>query len=206
MEWGTIVGSVITGLATITSMFVGRHYIRKSKKDPVVEDTAQSANVYTALQYTIQEMNADRAYVLEFHNGGHYYSGRGQQKFSCTHETVEEGISQECSFSQEHRVSNYHNYISELIEDDKFDYLDTEQIEDYSFQNMLNHKGVKSIYNVPIKTLNGKIIGILGVDYVKTPAAGSAIGFRDSKERATFNESSNILMRRQARIIAGYLV
>ena len=206
MEWGTIVGSVITGVATITSVFLGRHYFKKSKKDPVVEDTAQSANVYTALQYTIQEMQADRAYVLEFHNGGHYYSGRGQQKFSCTHETVEEGISQECSFSQEHRVSNYHSYVSELIEDGEFSYLDIENIEDYSFQRMLEHKGVKSIYNVPIKTLNGKIIGILGVDYVKTPAVANVIGFRDPTDKGSFDEDSKALMRRQARVIAGYLV
>ena len=206
MEWGTIVGSIITGLATLASVYIGRHYFRKSQKDPVVEDTAQSANVYTALQYTIQEMQADRAYVLEFHNGGHYYSGRGQQKFSCTHETVEEGISQECSFSQEHRVSNYHSYVSELIEDGKFAYLDVEEIEDYSFQKMLQHKGVKSIYNVPIKTLNGKIIGILGVDYVKTPALANVIGFRDPKEKSAFDEDSELLMRRQARVIAGYLV
>ena len=114
MEVTTIIASIITALATIASVLIGKKCMNRKPVCPVSEDTAHSANVYTALAYTMEEMGADRAYVLEFHNGGHYYSGRGQQKFSCTHEIAEEGISKECDQSQEHRVSNYHNYITIL--------------------------------------------------------------------------------------------
>ena len=174
--WVTIIGSLITGAATLASVWLARHYVRK-KRNPVVDDTAHSANVYTALKYTLGEMRADRAYVLEFHNGGHYYSGRGQQKYSCTHETVSEGISHECDISQEHRVSNHHTYISELVEKEKFAYIDISELADHAFLHLLKRSGVKSIYNVPIKTLNGKIIGILGVDFVKSQATKNRLGF-----------------------------
>ena len=39
--------------------------------------------------------------------------------------------------------------------------VDISKIEDNPFKEMLKSKGVTSIYNVPIKTLNGKIIGFI---------------------------------------------
>ena len=205
--WGTIVGSLITAAATLFSVWWGRNYLRKNRKDPVVEDTAQSANVYTALTYTMKEMGADRAYVIEFHNGGSYYSGRGQQKFSCTHEMVAEGISRECHNSQEHRCSNYHTYISELLEHETFAYIDVENMNDHGFSLLLKEGGVKSIFNVPIKTLNGRIIGILGVDFVKNYARKNVLGFKLSESPSGhFGEEACELMKKQALIIAGYLV
>jgi len=191
----TIIASLISAIGALLSVWLGKMLMkRKCPQDPVVKDTALSANVYTALNYTMEEMGADRAYVLEFHNGGHYYSGRGQQKFSCTHEIAKKGISRECNRSQEHRVSNYHSYISELISSSKFEYDNINKIPDGSFLMLLSRSGVKSILNIPIKTLNGKIIGILGVDYVGDPVDG---GFEEKKCK---------LMKVQARIIAGYLV
>lgn len=205
--WMTLVGSLIAAAATIFSAWVGKRYIQRNRRDPVVEDTAQSANVYTALTYTMGEMEADRAYVLEFHNGGSYYSGRGQQKFSCTHEIVSHGISRECNNSQEHRCSNYNAYIGELLEGDHFSYTNVEDISDHAFSSLLKNAGVKSIFNVPIKTLNGKIIGILGVDFVRTRALKNVMGFKVADNQAgTFDEDAYLLMKRQARIIAGYLV
>ena len=185
-------GSVITALGGFAAAWFTIRQSRKNKCDPIREDAAQSANVYAALEYTLGELGADRSYVLQFHNGGHYYSGRGQQKFSCTHEVVDEGISAEHINSQDHRISTCHSYIHELIEGEKFLYEDINEIKDSGFLRILDHKGVKSIVNVPIKTLNGKIIGILGVDYVK-----------DTK---TIKNEQFLFMKLQARIIAGYLV
>ena len=202
----TIVAAIVSTVGTVLSVWLGHHYIKKKKSDPVVEDIAQSANVYTALRYTMEEMSADRVYVLEFHNGGHYFSGRGQQKFSCTHELATEGVTRECSISQEHRVSQYHTYISELIEKEHFAYTDIAKLPDHAFSQMLQHAGVKSIYNVPIKTLNGKIIGILGVDYVKTRAAQNTTGADTALGISHFDEDSFGFMKGQARIIAGYLL
>jgi len=191
----TIIAAIISAVGALLSVWLGRYLIsKKNRPDPVIKDSALSANVYTALNYTMEEMNADRAYVFEFHNGGHYYSGRGQQKFSCTHEMAKKGISRECNRSQEHRVSNYHTYISELILNSKFEYDDVNKMLDSSFLMLLNRSGVKSILNIPIKTLNGKIIGILGVDYVGEEIPNG------------FQEENYLLMKTQARIIAGYLV
>jgi hypothetical protein len=190
-----ILAAVITAFATVSSVLLGQKFMNRKQKSCIVRETAQNANVYTALRYIMQEMKADRGYVLEFHNGEIYFSGRGQQKFSCTHEIVEEGISPEAQNSQNHRVSNYHNYINDIITNGCYIYPDIHTIQDQSFYQMISRKGIQSIYNIPIKTLDGKIIGILGVDYVKNkmPYEG------ESDETFAF-------MRRQARIISGYLI
>lgn len=188
-----IIASLITAVATFCSVFIGKRCLPKKSSCPIKNDTERSANVYTALRYTMENMNADRAYILEFHNGGHYYSGRGQQKFSCTHEIAAEGISRECIKSQEHRVSNYFDYVNKLINEKEFKYEDITKVKDSSFLTLLNRSGVKSIYNVPIKTLDGKIIGILGVDFVKS-------------EMPQFIDQDSIFLKKQARIIAGYLI
>ena len=193
-QWANLLGALITASATLFSVWLGHRYYKRRRRDPVVDENAQNSNVYAALEFTMDKMRADRAYVLEFHNGGHYYSGRGQQKFSSTHEITRKGITHECTNSQEHRVSNFHSYITELIEKKKFTYLDLDKIRDHAFAGLLENAGVLSICNVPIKTLNGKIIGILGVDYVRAKPAGCL----DGEEYST--------MRTQARVIAGYLV
>tara|TARA_R100000808_G_C2143957_1_gene151724 strand:+ start:218 stop:808 length:591 start_codon:yes stop_codon:yes gene_type:complete len=191
----SIIAALITAAATLFSVWLGRRYINRKEKDCIVKETVQNANVYMALKFIIGETDADRVYVMEFHNGEHYFSGRGQQKFSCTYEVVSDGISIECENSQNHRVSNYHEYISEMINDNRFAYRDMEEIHDRAFLKLAKGKGVKSIYNIPIKTLNGKIIGILGIDYVKSDAPEDI----RSEEKFKF-------MKRQARIISGYLI
>jgi hypothetical protein len=194
MDYSIIFASIITAVATLCSVFVGKKCMPSGKPlCPVTKDTNQSANVYAALDYILEEMKADRAYVLEFHNGGSYYSGRGQQKFSCTHEVARSGITRECNHSQDHRVSNYHSYIDMLIKEQKFILENIDHSQDQEFLKLIRRSGVMSVYNVPIKTLNGKIIGILGVDYV-------------ASKSKKFTEDDHTLMHRQAKFVAGYLI
>ena len=88
-EYSTIIASLITCIGTIASVYLGKVVLeRKSRvsKDPIVSDAENSENVYLSLEYLLEMSNCDRAYVMQFHNGGHYVSGKSQQRFSCTHE------------------------------------------------------------------------------------------------------------------------
>ena len=201
-----IVSAVIGAIATITSVLIGQRVKKSKSKDPILAEHENSENIYTALNFLMEEMSADRAYVLQFHNGSHYISGRSQQKFSCTHEVVDRGISRESEFSQNHIVSNYHTYIDELVSNGCFAFTNPDEVMDHAFASLMKTKGIKSIYNIPIKTLNGQIIGILGVDYVKDCVKDNTIGFCNDAQAKAFGEETNLFMRRQARIISGYLI
>ncbi len=191
----TIIAALLSAVTTLVGMWLKNKVSYKAKN--CIENQAKlGANVYTALKFIQAIMGSDRAYVFEFHNGGHYFSGRGQQKFSTTYEFVEPGISAEGDNSQDYRVSRFSQYLHDLISSGKFDHA-TEDVTDESFKSLLREKGVKYLYNVPIKTLNGKVIGILGVDYVGSDFEGCTDCEDGDVER---------FMRRQARIISGYLV
>ena len=188
----TLIAAIISAVGTLASVWIGRRIVERRKRDAIIDETIQNANVYTAIEYLLNHTEADRAYIMEFHNGEHYFSGRGQQKFSCTYEVVREGISAEFSHSQNHRISNFHKYISELVNKGSFAYDKSDDVEDGAFRTLLRGKGVQSIFNVPLKTLNGKVIGILGIDYVKNIRS--------------FDPEMREFMRSQARIVAGYLL
>jgi len=190
--WASIISAVATLSATFLSLWLHNKYDAKRKEKNILhEHSKRNQNVYTALEYTMEEFGADRVYVYEFHNGDIYYSGGSQQKFSCTYEEVKEGISSEAQRSQNFRASNFHYFIDKLINERGFCGGSLDEIKDVSFKHLLQDKGVKSFYAVPIKTLNGKIIGLLGIDFVK-----------EQKEECI--ELSRL--RDQARIICGYLI
>ena len=201
-----IVSAVIGACATIASVLLSQQIRKRKKKDPIIDEHKNSENIYTALNFVMDEMNADRAYIFQFHNGSYYISGRSQQKFSSTHEIVAKGISRESEFSQNYIISNYHTYIDELVTNGQFSFTNPEAVDDHAFGSLMQSKGIKSIYNIPIKTLNGQIIGILGVDYVKDCVKDATIGFCDKAQVDAFGEETNLFMRRQARIISGYLI
>ena len=76
-----IVSAVIGAAATVASVLIGQR-VKSKKRDPIIDEHVNSENIYMALNFVMEEMGADRAYVFQFHNGGHYISGRSQQKFS----------------------------------------------------------------------------------------------------------------------------
>lgn len=201
-----IVSALIGASATIMSVLLSQRIKKNKFRDPIIDEHKNSENIYTALNFVMDEMGADRAYIFQFHNGSYYISGRSQQKFSCSHETVTKGISREAEFSQNYIISNYHTYIDELVNNGEFCFTDPSEVEDHAFASLMQTKGIKSIYNIPIKTLNGRIIGILGVDYVKDCVKDNMIGFCTNAQSKIFGEETNVFMRRQARIISGYLI
>lgn len=205
-DYSTIIASIITCIGTIISVLLGKVVLErknKNSKDPIVSDAENSENVYLSLEYLMEISNCDRAYVMQFHNGGHYVSGKSQQRFSCTHEVCAKGISKECEKSQNHLVSNFNHYVKEILRNKEYTYINIGEINDQSFRNLLESKGVQAIYNVPLKTLEGKIIGILGLDYVKTKPSES---IEDMFKEIHTKEDLTSFMRRQSRTMTGYLI
>lgn len=196
MNSGLDIISVLTGVVSAATAVLGMwlkvRYDEKKSKEFNYDPNLHSS-IISALEYVMSETNADRVYVVEFHNGEHYFSGRSQQKLSCTYEVVSEGISAESQGLQNIRTSNFHGLIKSIASETTFRCPDLEVYsQDIGFKSFLQTKGVKSMFARPIKTLNGKIVGLLCLEYVK--------------EKRTWSDEAEEFAKKQARAISGYLI
>ena len=192
LELGYVFAALISAGVTMASLwFKGK--IKERREKVFNYDPDMHSNVLTALEYMRQETEADRVYILEFHNGEHYFSGRSQQKFSCTYEVVNEGISREVQDLQNIRVSSMHCLIKDVVDGKTFKCQDMDDsCNDLSFKSFMETRGIKSMFARPIKTLNGKIIGVVVMDFVK--------------DYRTWGKTAEDFLYKQAKIISGYLM
>lgn len=192
LELGYIIAALISAAVTLGSMWC-KVKIKERKEKIFNYDPNLHSNVMTALEYMRRETEADRVYILEFHNGEHYFSGRSQQKFSCTYEVVNEGISREVQDLQNIRISSMHYLIKDVVQGETFMCKDVgEFCDDLSFKSFMETRGIKSMFVRPIKTLNGKIIGVVALDYVK--------------DYRTWGKNAEEFLEKQAKILSGYLI
>lgn len=197
MDWSIILSSCIVAGTTIVSIFI-KELVQsnKNKKQAcVVRYTKQNENVQKAIDFTLNETLADRAYVFEFHNGDSFYSGNHQQKFSCTYESLNAGVSSESMRLQDLRVSTFNAFIKDVlgIHGEKlFRLEDIESINSPLLRNWLEERGIRSCYAFPIETLNHGVVGIICIDY--------------TKKKTEIYKKDIDLIRNQAKIISGYLI
>jgi hypothetical protein len=196
MNSGLDIISVLTGVVSAATAVIGMwlkiKYDEKKSKE-LNYDPSAHGNIISALNFVMEKTEADRVYIMEFHNGEHYFSGRSQQKLSCTYEVISEGISSECQTMQNIRVSNLHGLTKSIAAEKTFICKDVENYgEDIGFKSFLQEKGVKSLFARPIKTLNGKILGTICLEYVK--------------EKREWGVDAEEFTKKQSVVIAGYLI
>lgn len=184
--------ALITVVTTFGGLWLRKRWTDKGHQKELEMSSFRNAEIIKVLKALLSDFDADRAYVFEFHNGSYFSSGMPMQKFTCTYETVSDGVSSECHNPGEYRMSNYNEYISAMIHER--DYV-IESVEKMGFdallKSLLTKKGVKSLYNIPIRTFSGRTIGFLGLDYVKD-------------ERVLLEKEVNSL-RAAAKLITGYI-
>jgi len=197
MDWSIIISSVIVACSTIASLLL-KDYLQSKKikqKTCVVKYTKKNENIQKAVEYTLEKTQADRAYIYEFHNGETFYSGTHQQKFSCTYETLNIGVSAESMNLQGLRVSTFNDFIKDavgILEGQYFSLNDITEMQNPLIKNWLEERGIQSSYAFPIKTLNDGIVGLLCVDF--------------TKKKCKINKEQISLLQNQSIIIGGYLI
>lgn len=163
-----ILVAIITLASTLAGFWVKKHIQKKSASRELEEATHKNENILRLLKTLLEEVQCDRAYIFEFHNGTYFSSGLPIQKFTCSYEVVDEGISSECSNPGEYRVSNFNSYIKKIITERDVCIPNVNDIVEHPLlKGLLEEKGVKSLYNIPIRDISGKTIGFIGVDFVK---------------------------------------
>lgn len=167
-----IIVAFLTGVAgPILVMFVKNYLDSKKKPSDMVADAVEVGNLISAkIEHIKEEFGVDRVWVSQFHNGGHFYpTGKSIAKFSIFYETVKVGTSSIQTNFQNIPVNLFSKSINELLENDVIEIPDfkDETIATHGLKYVAEDTGCKSGYLFAIKSIDGKFIGTLGLDYTK---------------------------------------
>lgn len=165
---------IITIISTVVSpviLLFLKNRLEKPKKSDMIKDTLKVSEVITnKIEHIREELDADRVWIAQFHNGGHYYpTGKSIAKFSFIYETVSVGTPSIQTNFQNIPVNLFSKSINHLSENDNisiYDFKD-ETIPTYGLKYIAEDTSCKSGYYFAIKSLNDKFIGILGINYTK---------------------------------------
>ena len=168
----TITVAIITGILGPILVLVIRYLLEryKTKSDMITEALEISERVLTKIEHIRDEFHADRVWISQFHNGGHFYpTGKSIAKFSIVYETVQPETNSIQGSFQNIPVSLFSKPINHLLD------MDVIEIPDYKDETVATHglkyvaeeAGCKSTYMFAIKTFEGRFIGILCLDFTR---------------------------------------
>jgi hypothetical protein len=168
----SIIVAFITGvLGPVLLLFIKNKLEKKTEKpDMVLETLKVSELVMTKLDHIKDEFKADRVWVAQFHNGGNFYpTGKSMAKFSIIYESVAPSVSSIQGNFHNIPVNLFSRSINQLFERDKIEISDfkDETIATYGLKYIAEDTGCKSGYLFAIKCIEGRFIGMLGIDYTK---------------------------------------
>jgi hypothetical protein len=161
----------ITGvLGPVSLLYLKNKFERKKSPDMVKDALRVSELITSKIEHIREEFSADRVWITQFHNGGHYYpTGKSMAKFSIIYESVGPNTNSIQLNFQNIPVNLFSRSINQLLDNDIIyisDFKD-ETIATYGLKYIAEDSGCKSSYLFSIKTIEGKFIGVLGLDYVK---------------------------------------
>jgi hypothetical protein len=166
-----IISSLFTAVIGPIAVHLMKERMEKRKKNDLLREAlAKNALLATKVEDIKEQTKADRVWVMQFHNGGTFYpTGKSIQKFSMFYETVSPSIVSIQSSFQNIPVSLFSKSINRLLENDVIEIPDfkNDLLDTYGLKYIAEENGCKSVYLFAIKTIDGKFIGILGIDYVK---------------------------------------
>jgi hypothetical protein len=167
-----IIIAFITGvLGPILIIIIKNRLDRAKVKPDMLTDSLRIGElVTTRLDHIREEFKADRVWITQFHNGGHFYpTGKSIAKFSVIYETVSVNTHSIQSNFQNIPVNLFTKSMNRLLDHEIIEISDfnDESIATYGLKYIAEDNNCKSGYLFAIKTLDDKFIGVLGLDYTK---------------------------------------
>ena len=158
-----VVISAVVGPLLVTRY---RHYLNNKKVDPIKAAIDCNALVDDQLEQLKDELDADRVWISQFHNGGNFYpTGKSIQKFSIFHEIYTPGISHISETFKNIPVSLFSKSISHLYSDGEILIPNYSKEDKYGLKTFADGTSAKSSYLFSLNSINDEFIGTLGIEY-----------------------------------------
>jgi len=165
-----IIISFFTGVLGPIVVLLIKHYLesRKKTKDPLKEAVNNADIISSELEVIMEDFEADRIWIAQFHNGGHFYpTGKSIQKFSLLFELVRQTKDSIRNSFQNIPVNLFSRFFAGLLKDHFIcisDYTD-EKIATYGLKYIAQENLTKSSYIFALRSMDDKMIGVLALEY-----------------------------------------
>jgi hypothetical protein len=168
-----LVSVIVTSIVGPIAVHYAKEYSEKKKKkvDPLSESLKVNQMINEKLENIKEEHDIDRIWLMQFHNGGHFYpTGKSIQKFSMVYELLKQSVVPCQHQFQNIPVSLFSRAINYLSEGHMIKIQDTDKGESKfeGFTSVIAGAGVKSTYMFSIFNIKGEFVGIVGIDYVES--------------------------------------
>jgi hypothetical protein len=164
----TIMVALIT--AVVGPIVVSWVKLKMEKKDPStpMRDALETSTLIdTQLEQIMRELECDRIWIAQFHNGGHFYpTGRSIQKFSIFYEKCTPETPNIQQTFQNIPVSLFPRVLSKIYKDNELSIEDVDKEEDtYGLEYLTTQFNTKSACMVGLHSLDNHLIGVLTISF-----------------------------------------
>ena len=140
---------------------------KKSKTTPMHDALEISTLVDTQLEDMMDELECDRIWIAQFHNGGYFYpTGRSIQKFSIFYEKCTSDTPTIQNTFQNIPVSLFPRPLAKVYKDNELSIPNIDQAEDtYGLEYFTSQCNTKGSYLVGLHSLDNHLIGVMGIAF-----------------------------------------
>lgn len=174
MEITSVLTTLITAISSVIVALITAGYFKrwqdrnkenKSKKQ-LMAQIQKDELIHFTLREIRRKYNSDRVYILQFHNGGTFYTKSPMQRGSVTYERNSDGLERITDRFQNILVSNYNWLLMETMANRLFyNNIDT-QVEDLPTKSLLKAYGNYAHAMVPIYDNAEQLIATLSLSWV----------------------------------------
>lgn len=193
MVLGDILETLITSVTSITVALITAGFFKKfwekksetSSRKKLVKQIEKDELVHFTLREMRRKYHTDRIFIIQFHNGGIFYTNSPMQKASVTYERASDGLERISDNLQNVFVSHYTWFIKQTLAGELF-YVDCEEVEDVATKALMRKFGTQSTAAVPIYDIQDHLISVLVLDWVFSEIPADFI--KDGKFTSEFKD------------------
>lgn len=174
LKWWTLIAIFLASMAWIFKSPIEDLIDRFTPAPDIEMSLKEDETINNFLDELMYLTASDRVYVMSFHNGVVYYTGTHKNRMSMDYERTAKGIASIALQSQNIPVSLYTETLQETI-NGEYRYYDTRNIEHARTRLNALSSGVMSTACAPYFNEEGKLVAIIGIEYVGQPANDSLI-------------------------------
>jgi len=171
MELITMLTTILVALITAVFGPIAVAWARKKfdtaiPPNPVDEAIELNSLIDEQLDLLLEEMECDRVWIAQFHNGGHFYpTGKSIQKFSVFYEKLAFDVKSIQHTFQNIPVSLFPKAMAQLYKEGEISISTFEEGKDYDLESFSKPFGTKSLYMIALSDLHDRFIGVLAISY-----------------------------------------